>query len=98
MLITTTSALPANFEIKSIFSLVLVTQSIEVSNKGLIRNLIEKKRNGYDEAIALLIKQAPAEANAIISVQVSTAIQNFSNGVFLSLTLVGTPVYMEEQS
>lgn len=98
MLITTTNTVPANFEVKTMFDLVLITLSIEVSDKGLIRNLIEKKRNDYEEAIAQLIKLAPADANAIIGVQVSTATQQFSNGVFLALTLIGTPVYIEEQS
>lgn len=95
MLLLTTSSLPQGFVVKEMFSMVLVNKSIEVSKKGLIRSLVEKKRNEYQEALDLLASQAPKGANAIIGVQVSIASQSFSDGTFLYLTAIGTPVIYE---
>jgi uncharacterized protein YbjQ (UPF0145 family) len=92
MLLLTTQTLPEGLIVKEAFSLVLINQAIEVSSKGFIRGLLEKKRNEYQEALDYLASQAPKEANAIIGIQVSTSTQQFSNGTFLYLTAVGTPV------
>jgi uncharacterized protein YbjQ (UPF0145 family) len=92
MLILTTSALPEGCTIKEMYSMILINRAIEVSDKGLIRNLLERERNEYQEAIDSLVALAPKEANAIVSLQVSTAVQQFSDGVYLYLTLAGTPV------
>lgn len=95
MLLLTTPTLPDGCIVKEAFNLVLINHQIEVSTKGLIRGLLEKKRNEYQDALDLLASQAPKEANAIISVQISTSTQQFSNGTFLYLTVVGTPVFYE---
>lgn len=96
MLLLTTPTLPEGLVLKEAFSLVLANYAIEVSTKGLLRGLFEKKRNEYEDAFALLASQAPKEANAIIGIQISTSTQQFANGTFLYLTLVGTPVIYGE--
>ena len=70
---------------------------IRVSAKGLIRGILERNRNEYQEAIDALTSRAPREANAIIGLQVSTSTQQFSDGTFLYLCLCGTPItYVKE--
>jgi regulator of nucleoside diphosphate kinase len=78
------------------FSMVLVNKMIEISSKGLIRGVLEKNRNEYNEALDFFISQAPREANAIVGVQISTSTQQFSDGTFLYLTIAGTPIFYEE--
>jgi regulator of nucleoside diphosphate kinase len=96
MLLLTTPTLPQGLIVKEAFSLVLINQAIEVSNKGIIRGLLQRKRNEYQEALDFLEAQAPKEANAIIGIQISTSTQQFSNVTFLYLTAVGTPVIYSE--
>ena len=96
MLLLTTSSLPEGFVVKEVFTMVLVNKTIEVSSKGVLRGLFERNRNEYQEALDFLASQAPNEANAIIGIQVSTSTQQFSNGTFLYLTAVGTPVVYSE--
>jgi hypothetical protein len=43
-----------------------------------------------------LANQAPEGANAIIGIQISTSSQQFTNGTFLYLTAVGTPIIYEK--
>ena len=92
MLILTTSVLPEGLVIKDMFSMILINHSIRVSAKGLIRGLLERNRNEYQEAIDALVARVPKGANAILGLQVSTATQQFSDGTFLYLTLCGTPI------
>ena len=96
MLLLTTPTLPEGLVVKQAFTMVLINKQIEVSSKGVIRGLIEKKRNEYQEAVDFLAAQAPTGANAIIGIQISTSTQQFTNGTFLYLTAVGTPIYYEE--
>jgi len=90
--LTTTQQFPAGTEVKSVFSMVQVTGSIEVSQKGLIRQIKDRKRNYYQELLDGFAASAPEEANAIIGVQLATSIATFSNGTFLMMTYSGTPV------
>lgn len=92
MLLLTTQSLPEGLVIKETFTMVLVNKAIEVSNKGIIRGLLERSRNEYQEALDFLATQAPQEANAIIGIQISTTTQQFPNGTFLYLTAIGTPI------
>lgn len=94
MLLLTTQSLPEGVFIEEAFNMVLINKAIEVSSKGVIRGLLERNRNEYQEAIDFLVNQAPSEANAIIGIQVSTSTQQFSNGTYLYLTAVGTPVVL----
>lgn len=96
MLLLTTSVLPEGLVIEKAFSMILVSKTIEVSNKGIVRGFMERNRNEHNEAIAFFQSQAPSNANAIIGVQVSTSTQNFSNGMFLYMTIIGTPIIYRE--
>jgi len=96
MLLLTTSSLPDGLVVKEAFTMVLINKAIEVSNKGVLRGLLEKDRNEYQEALDFLASQAPQDANAIIGIQISTSTQQFSNGTFLYLTAVGTPIIYGE--
>jgi regulator of nucleoside diphosphate kinase len=97
MLVVTTDSLPAGLVVKSTFGFVFITKQVEVSSKGLIRGFFERGRNEYKEASDEFERLAPAEANAIIGVRIATAVQTFANGVFLFLTVSGTPVRYEEE-
>ena len=90
-----TPTLPDGLIVKEAYHMVFIVYPVEISNKGLVRNVLDRKRNEYQEAFDLLAAQAPKEANAIIGIQVSTAAQAFSNGTFLYVTLTGTPVLYE---
>ena len=92
MLLLTIPSLPEGLVVKEAFPMVLVNQAIRVSDKGIIRGLLERNRNEYAEALEFLTSQAPQEANAIIGIQISTSTQQFSNGTFLYLTAIGTPI------
>lgn len=86
-----TDQMPLGIEVKQIYSMIQVTGTVEISNKGLLRGIFEKNKNEYQEVMDRLINSAPDEANAIIGVQVSTAAQGFNNGSFLYITYIGTP-------
>lgn len=92
MLLLTVPSLPEGCTVTQAFSMILANKTIEISNKGLIRGALERNRNEYEEAIEFFKGLAPSEANAIIGVQISSSTQQFSNGTFLYLTMVGTPV------
>jgi regulator of nucleoside diphosphate kinase len=98
MLLITTDTLPKGVVMKEAFSMILTNKTIELSKKGLIRGVLERNRNEYDEALEFFVAQAPREANAIVGIQVSTSTQQFSNGVFLYMTMVGTPIIYENAS
>ena len=96
MLLLTTHILPAGYVIKQAFSLILMNKTIEISNKGMVRGLLERDRNEYNEALELLASRAPEGANAIIGIQIATTTQQFSDGTYLYLTIAGTPVVCEK--
>lgn len=96
MLLLSTETLPTNCEIKEMYSMVQITRSIEVSSKSLLRGLLEKDRNEYQEAIDQLAECAPSDANAIIGIKVTSSTQQFSNGTFMYLTYIGTPITYQE--
>lgn len=94
-LILTTDVLPDGVVVKEVFSMIQLTGTVEVSSKGLIRGLLEKNKNEYQEIIDSFVRSAPTEANAIIGVQISTSAQSFNNGTFLYVTYIGTPAVLE---
>ena len=93
----TTENLPQGLVVKDVFGMIQVTGAVEVSNKGMMRGLLERKKNEYQEVIESFVNSAPAEANAILGVQVSTSSQQFRNGTFLYITYIGTPAIIEGQ-
>lgn len=95
MLLLSTETLPENCAIKEMYSMVQITRAIEVSNKGLIRGFIERNRNEYQEALDQLASLAPPDSNAIIGIKATSSTQQFSNGTYLYLTYIGTPITYE---
>ncbi|NBC30227.1 MAG: hypothetical protein GVY29_09595 [Spirochaetes bacterium] len=90
--LTTTEQPPAGSEIKQVFDMIQVTGSVEISKKGLIRQIKDRKRNYYQELLDGFAAIAPEEANAIIGARLATSVATFSNGTFLMMTYTGTPV------
>ena len=94
----TTENLPENIVVKEVFGMIQITGTVEVSNKGLIRGLMQRSRNEYQEVIDSFIDSAPDESNAILGVQISTSSQQFNNGTFLYITYIGTPAIIENNA
>jgi uncharacterized protein YbjQ (UPF0145 family) len=94
ILMLSTNQLPAGTEVKLIYSMIQLSSKIEISSKGLIRSLTEGSKNEYQEALEQFGRLAPADANAIIGVQISTTTQQFTNGTFLFITYIGTPALL----
>ncbi|MBH0077331.1 hypothetical protein I6F48_17555 [Pseudoalteromonas sp. SWYJ118] len=92
----TTENLPEGCIVKETFGMIQVTGTVEVSNKGIIRGMLQRNKNEYQEVIDSFVDSAPAEANAILGVQIATSSQQFSNGTFLYVTYIGTPAIIEE--
>ena len=92
MLLLSTETLLANCEIIEMYSMIQITRSIEVSNKGLIRGFLERNKNEYQEALDQLAECAPSGANAIIGIKATSSTQQFSNGTYMYLTYIGTPI------
>ncbi|HEY9189792.1 MAG TPA: heavy metal-binding domain-containing protein [Sulfurovum sp.] len=97
MTVTTTETLPEHMKIRSMFSMIEITHKIQISQKGLIKGFLQRKRDEHQEALDKLIESAPAEANAIIGVKHSTATHTFPEGTFLFITYIGTPVVIEDK-
>lgn len=91
-----TTPLPGNLKLIKSFSLIWSVSQVEISNKGLLKKVLQGAGNEYQEAFDSLNSQVPSEANAVVGIQVSTATHEFTNGTFLYVTLIGTPVLYEE--
>ncbi|WP_201772802.1 hypothetical protein [Endozoicomonas numazuensis] len=85
MLLSSTETLPEGCAIKEMYHMVQLTRTVEISNKDLLRKILERNKNEYKEALDALAKLAPSDANAIIGIKVSSSTQQFSNGTFLYL-------------
>lgn len=92
MLLLTTDTIPSNLEIIEMYSMVQFNKTIEISSKGLLRGIRERKRNEHQEALDSLVSLAPPNANAIIGIRVTSSAQSFNNGTFLYFTYIGTPI------
>ena len=88
MILFTTDKLPNDTKIDSLFTMTQYTGMVEVSNKGIRRERLEKDRNEYQEVLDCFMNTAPTEANAIINVRVSTTTQEYTNGTFMYLTYI----------
>jgi len=91
MLVLTTDTLPAHIKIESIYGLVEITGSISLS----ATLFGSSQRNEEQEVYDRFIEFARPHGNLIFGVKVSTAIANFSNGVFLYKTYQGTVATVE---
>ena len=92
MLLLTTDHIPGGHEITLAYSMIETTYRIQISEKGIVKALLARGGNEHQDALDHLAKQAPAGANAIVGIKVSTAAQAFGDGVFLYMTYIGTPV------
>lgn len=92
VLVVTTDTLPIAHEIERVFSAVSCIGRVEVSNKGLVRGLMERNRNEQQEVYDQFVATVPEQANAVVGLQISTAASEFGGSVFLLVTYVGTPV------
>ncbi len=92
MLLLSTETLPANCEIKVMYSMVQFTRAIEVSKKRVIRSFLDRNKNEYQEALDQLATCAPSDANAIIGIKATSSTQQFSDGTYMFLTYIGTPI------
>ena len=95
----TTSTLPEKYVIKDVFPMVLANQPVTIAGKSVGRHVLElmgKGNNEYEAALKLLESLAPAEANVMLGVQVSTSTCMLGKELVLMLTLVGTPAIAEE--
>ncbi|WP_411878468.1 hypothetical protein [Polaromonas sp. YR568] len=88
--------MPGELEITFVYSMIEVTYRTQISQKGVIKAFLDRNRNEHQEALALLARQAPADANAIVGIKVSSAAQDFGSEAFLYLTYIGTPVIYAE--
>jgi len=93
-LLLTTDKLPAGMAISEVFNMVQFTGTVEISERGVVVGLFERKRTEYQDIIDAFSASAPNEANAIMGVQVSTSTQAFSDTTYLYITYVGTPVVL----
>jgi hypothetical protein len=96
-LVLTTDTLPPHLELIEVYGLVEATSIIEISQKGMIRQLIERRRDDHEEAVEHFISIAPPDTNVIYGVRVSTATMTFSDGSYLYLTYCGTAAMCRER-
>lgn len=90
MLVLSTDTVPEFLKITQIHGFHLYTHPVEISNKGLIRNLTERNRNENQEAYDQFVNSAGSKGNLIYGVKVSTATAQFNNGTYLYITYSGT--------
>jgi regulator of nucleoside diphosphate kinase len=95
-LILSTDTLPLGMAVAETYSMIQFTGTVELSERGAVVGMFERKRTEYQDIIDQFAANAPADANAIIGVQVSTASHNFKDASYLYLTYVGTPVMLVE--
>ncbi|MDO5606256.1 MAG: hypothetical protein Q4G25_13950 [Paracoccus sp. (in: a-proteobacteria)] len=90
MMFLTASALPPEFRLVHIHGLVCVTRAVEISSKGIVRGLFERRRNEFQEVYDALAAEAKGRGNVIYAIQTATATQHFGNNTYLYVTLSGT--------
>lgn len=97
MLTITTDTLPPGYELIEVLGMVETTSRIEISNKGIIRNLTERGRNEHQEAYNEFINGAmqlrgkdQMPGNLAYGVRVSTTTAQFGTTVYLLMTYCGT--------
>lgn len=95
MLVLSTDILPSNMKIMEIHGFIEKTYPIEISDKGLVRGFMERKRNEHQEAYDAFVSSAGGQGNVIYGVKVSTSVGQFKNGSFLYITYYGTLATVE---
>lgn len=93
-LVLSTNKLPEGMSVAEIFNMVQYTGTVEISDRGVVVGLYERKPADYQDILDAFCASAPAEANAIIDVQVSTCTHSFNDVSYLYITYIGTPVVL----
>ncbi|MBT1451808.1 hypothetical protein KJ365_13025 [Glaciecola sp. XM2] len=93
-LILTTQQPPESMAVVEVFDMVQFTGTVEISERAVVVGLYERKRTEYQDIVDAFSASAPAEANAILGVQVSTSTQAFKDVTYLYITYIGTPVVL----
>ncbi|MDX7986507.1 hypothetical protein FE392_04040 [Xenorhabdus sp. 12] len=96
--VLSTNVIPKEFELIEIHGFTEYTHKIEISDKGLIRNIAERNRNEHQEALDIFVKNSGNQGNVIFDIKISTAIAQFKNGTFLYKTYYGTLATVERKS
>ena len=88
---------PPSMAVAEMYSMIQFTGTIELSDRGVVVGMFERKRTEYQDIIDNFAASAPSDANAIMGVQVSTATQSFDNVTYLYMTYIGTPVMLVQE-
>ncbi|MBS0895415.1 hypothetical protein JK211_15575 [Tatumella sp. JGM130] len=94
-MIISTDTLPEEFKLIELHGFVQYTHRIEISNKGFIRNITERKRNENQEALDGFTNSAGADGNIIYGVKITTATGQFKDATYLYMTYCGTLATVE---
>ena len=98
MNILTTDTIPLDVTVQELYGLVEITYPLPLEiSKWISSPLAEAKRNEHHrEALVTFVdavRNLYPKANFVIGTKVSTAVGSFSNGTFLYITYIGTPVF-----
>ncbi|MGF7409117.1 hypothetical protein [Providencia alcalifaciens] len=96
-MVLSTSVLPDDFKLIEIHGFIEYTHKVEISDKGLIRNITERNRNEHQEAYDNFIRVAGPQGNTIFDVKISTAVAQSKTGTFLYKTYYGTVATVERK-
>ncbi|MEN4545185.1 hypothetical protein ABEG75_19395 [Pantoea agglomerans] len=97
MLVLSSSVIPDIYKTVKVHGFVEYTHRIEISNKGLIRNISERNRNEHQEAYEGFINSASAEGNVIYGVGISTSTAQFKEATYMYMTYYGTLATIENK-
>jgi hypothetical protein len=96
--ILTGNVIPSNVAIEEAFSAVIATVMVKQSSTSVMDALTAKFTGHRDatneELFNALAALCPPEATVMLGLQITGAIHQFSNGAFLVLTGVATPVLL----
>lgn len=93
-LLLTSDNLPQGMVVAEVFNMIQFTGTVEISDRGVVVGMFERKRTEYQDIIDHFAQSAPSEANAITGVQVSTTTQSFADVTYMYVTYIGTPVLL----
>jgi regulator of nucleoside diphosphate kinase len=93
-LLLSTDKLPEGMAVSEVFSMIQFTGTVEISERGVVVGLFERKRAEYQDIVDAFSASAPNEANAILGVQMSSSTQAFGDVTYLYLTYIGTPAVL----
>ncbi|WP_395339485.1 hypothetical protein PN836_014660 [Ningiella sp. W23] len=87
----TSDKLPQGMEVAEVYPMIQFTGTVEISDRGAVVGMYERKRTEEDDIIKHFAALASSDANAILGIQVSTSTHSFGDLAYLYITYVGTP-------